>query len=270
MTADQTFYQETPVDLGRYPLVAMASPAGEKLVAESRAAYLETGVCLLPNFIRDDALAIMRKEATAAMGDAYFCRSEHTVYLEQAAGPQPHRRLLATDVGSVPYDRIGRDTLLRHLYEWDPLMEFIQAVVGKARLYRFADPLGACSINVFREGGEHGWHFDESEFTVTLMLQDAEEGGDFEAVAGLRSGDSREGDAIVEILDGARDRVVRLPFTPGSLFIFAGRQSLHRVSPMRGARPRLVPVLCYCETPDKTNSEEVRRFFWGRSGSEAA
>jgi len=38
------------------------------------------------------------------------------------------------------------------------------------------DPIGACTINVFREGWHHAWHFDEAEFTVTLSLQAADEG----------------------------------------------------------------------------------------------
>ena len=34
--------------------------------------------------------------------------------------------------------------------------------------------LGCCSIDVFRSGYYHSFHFDEFEFSITLMLQDAE------------------------------------------------------------------------------------------------
>ena len=30
---------------------------------------------------------------------------------------------------------------------------------------------GAASINIFRPGTGHNWHFDESAFSVTLMIQ---------------------------------------------------------------------------------------------------
>ena len=39
------------------------------------------------------------------------------------------------------------------------------------------DPLGACSVNVFVDGGEHGWHFDESEFTGYADAASAGVGG---------------------------------------------------------------------------------------------
>ena len=34
---------------------------------------------------------------------------------------------------------------------------------------------------------------------------------------------------------------------------------------VKGKTPRLVPVLCYAETPDHKNSEQVRELFWGRA-----
>ncbi|NKB77500.1 MAG: hypothetical protein GKR96_10780 [Gammaproteobacteria bacterium] len=70
------------------------------------------------------------------------------------------------------------------------------------------------------------------------------------------------------ILDGDRGRVVELPFSPGALLIFGGHQTIHRVTKVRGPKPRLVPVLCYSETPNQQNSESVRQLFWGRTGTE--
>ena len=168
---------------------------------------------------------------------------------------------------SIPYDRIGDDSSLRRLYLWDPLKDFVGAVLGKPRLHRFADPLGACSVNVFVDGGEHGWHFDESEFTVTLMLQAPESGGAFEYVPGIR-GREDEKAIVATVLDGDRERVLELPFTAGTLLLFGGRRTLHRVTRVGGARPRLVPVLTYAERPGLRNSEAVRKLFWGRTGTE--
>ena len=170
-----------------------------------------------------------------------------------------------TFVGSVPHDRIGDDSSLGRLYRWDPLKDFVGAVLGKPRLHRFADPLGACSINVFVDGGEHGWHFDESEFTVTLMLQAPESGGAFEYVPRIR-GRADEQAIVAKVLDGDRRHVLKLPFTAGTLLIFGGRQTLHRVTRVSGARPRLVPVLTYADQPGLKNSEAVRKLFWGRTG----
>ena len=119
---------------------------------------------------------------------------------------------------------------------------------------------------MFVDGGEHGWHFDESEFTVTLMLQAPETGGAFEYVPQIR-GRADEKDIVGRVLDGDRNGVVELPFTAGTLLIFGGNQTLHRVTRVGGKRARLVPVLCYAEEPDLVNSESVRQLFWGRTGA---
>ena len=284
------------VDLARYPIADPDSAAGAAFRQACRERFLEDGLCMLPGFISPEALETLAREAEGFAGDAWFCRSTHNVYLTDhdpdaprddrlsPSGGGPHNvcptghdpatpagdvagRQERTFVGSVPYDRIGEASSLRRLYLWDPLKDFVGAVLGKERLHRFADPLGACSVNVFVDGGEHGWHFDESEFTVTLMLQPPESGGAFEYVPRIRGREDEQ--AIVgAVLNGGRAGVVELPFTAGALLVFGGRQTLHRVTRVHGARPRLVPVLCYAERPGLRNSEAVRKLFWGRTGTE--
>ena len=260
------------VDLARYPIADPGSTAGAAFRQACRERFLEDGLCVLPEFIRPEALEALAREAEGSTGDAWFCRNTHNVYLTTHDPGTPAGdvagRQERTFVGSVPYDRIEEDSSLRRLYLWDPLKDFVGAVLGKERLYRFADPLGACSVNVFVDGGGHGWHFDESEFTVTLMLRPPESGGSFEYVPRIRGREDEK--AIVgAVLDGDRGSVIELPFTAGTLLIFGGRQTLHRVTRVRGARPRLVPVLCYGERPGLENSEAVRKLFWGRTGTES-
>ena len=261
------------VNLERYPIDNADSDGFAALVRICRNRFVEDELCTLPQFIRPAALEILAAEANGCAGDAWFCNSTHNVYLTRNDARVPPddvaRRQERTYVGSVPYDRIGADSSLRRLYLWDPLKDFVGAVLGKPRLHRFADPLGACSVNVFVDGGEHGWHFDESEFSVTLMLQSPESGGSFEYVAGIR-GSEDEKSIVAAVLDGDRARVRELPFTAGTLLIFGGRQTLHRVTRVGGARPRLVPVLTYAERPGLRNSETVRMLFWGRTGTENA
>lgn len=261
------------IDLARYPIADLASDAGQALANRCRADFADSGICLLPDFVTPAARDLLARESAALVERAFFCRNSHNAYLEPDDGSFPHdhprRRKLETRVGSIAYDLFPEDTLLRGLYAWDPLKDFIGAVLHKPLLYRFADPLGACSVNVFRDGGQHAWHFDESEFTVTLMLQAPEAGGHFEYAAGLR-GTANEEARVAAILEGARAGVAELPFTPGTLLIFGGRNTLHRVTEVSGGRPRLVPVLCYSAQPDLMNSEAVRQLFWGRRHAETA
>jgi len=261
------------VDLARYPLDALATEQGRAFVADCRRRYVRDGACLLPSFVRPAALGLMAAEANGIAGQAFFCEDSHTPYLAAADqdldASHPRNRRQATRVGSVAYDRLPADGLIRRLYRWPPLKDFIAGVLAKERLFHFADQLGACSVNVFKDGSQHGWHFDESEFTITLMLQEPERGGDFEYVAKIR-GARDEYEQVARALDGSNENIRRLPFSPGALLVFAGRDTLHRVTPVSGARLRLVPVLCYSDRPDQVNSDQVRRLFWGRTGLEVA
>lgn len=264
---------ETMINLDRYPVLDLTTEAGAGFASKCRQQYLDTGLCTLPEFILPDALETLAEEANSIADQAFFCNSTHNAYLSDDDSALPEddvaRLREQTYVGSVPYDCIDLSAGLRRLYQWEPLKDFIGYVLGKKQFYRFADPLGALSINVFVDGGEHGWHFDESEYTVTLMLQPPEQGGEFEYVPQIREL-SNEKEIVAGVLSGNREGVVKLPFTAGTLLIFGGRQTIHRVTRVKGAKPRLVPVLCYSERPDMVNSESVRKLFWGRSDSKRA
>ena len=271
-TVDHGIYDPAAmVNLSSYPIDNTQSTKGSAFIKNCRERYVETGLCMLPDFILPEARQVLAEQANAISDKAYFCNSTHNAYLTEVnpdlSSDDAYNRQEQTYVGSVAYDYIDDDDDLRRLYGWDPLRDFIAAVLGKQTFHRFQDPLGACSINVFVDGGEHGWHFDESEFTVTLMLQAPESGGEFEYAQGIRGHDN-EKELVANVLDGKYEDVVRLPFTPGTLLIFNGRQTIHRVTRVHGTRPRLVPVLCYSEQPDAKNSEAVRKLFWGRTGNE--
>jgi len=261
------------VDLSRYPIADPDSAESAACAAQYRQDFLAAGLCALPNFVKPDALQTLVDEGNAVANQAYFCRSTHNAYLTDDDADLPAddaaRRQEATFVGSVAYDLLDEGSSLKRLYLWEPLRHFVGAILGKSEFYRLADPLGACSINVFVDGGQHGWHFDESEFSVTLMMQRPTIGGAFEYVTGIRGHDD-EKQLLQDLLDGDGDsdgkRIVQLPFTPGTLLIFGGHQTIHRVTEVRGSVPRLVPVLCYSDTPNHSNSETVRKLFWGRSG----
>lgn len=252
------------VDLDRYPVDDLSSPKGEAFLAQCRDRYKREGACLLQGFVKPAALDVLAAEAEAVADKAYFCEDEHTPYLKAGKDAADGEVMEKTSVGSIAYDYLPTNASLRRLYEWTPLKKFIAAVLDKSTLYHFADPLGACSVNVFRHDGQHGWHFDESEFTVTLMLQQPELGGDFEYVPLIR-GRADEAEQVMRAIDGTSDAIHTLPFTSGTLSIFDGQQTLHRVTRVSGNRLRLVPVLCFAEQPGQVNSDAVRRLFWGRA-----
>ena len=258
---------EEIVDLERYPLDdAVRTNA---FIRDCAIAFARDGVCLLPRFLRGPALARAAEETIALLGKTFYCRNTHNAYLKAGQDPElpanhPRNRLLHTAVGSIANDYLPSGAVLSRLYAWNPLVRFIQGVTGASTLHRSADPLGALSVNVFEPGGAHEWHFDESRFSITLMLRPAERGGHFEYVPGVR-GEHREGyDEVERILDGEVEPV-RMPFEAGTLSIFAGHYTLHRVTAVHGHRHRLVAVLCYNREPGIANSDAVRKLFWGRT-----
>jgi hypothetical protein len=159
----------------------------------------------------------------------------------------------------------GPGNAISELCESDDLTAFIAAVLGKRVLYRSADPLDAVEIAIFGDGDELGWHFDNSEFSVTVMYQQAEAGGHFDYSPRLRDGHDENYPGVQKILRGDSGSVIRLPASPGTLAVFRGQHALHRVTPVRGPRPRINSVLTYGEQPGMKLTELTQKLFYGRT-----
>jgi len=57
-----------------------------------------------------------------------------------------------------------------------------------------------------------------------------------------------------------------LTIEPGTLVLFRGRNSMHRVTPTEGDRTRYLVVLAYNDQPGISLSENARMTFYGRLG----
>ena len=58
-----------------------------------------------------------------------------------------------------------------------------------------------------------------------------------------------------------------LDFVPGTLSIFAGSKSLHRVTKIEGKVSRLVAVFTFASEPGFQNTPAIQKMFWGRSSA---
>jgi hypothetical protein len=154
---------------------------------------------------------------------------------------------------------------LRLLYEWEPLLGLIAAVLDRGPLYRYGDPFGALNLAVMADGDELQWHFDQTDFVVSLAIQSAARGGDFEVVPRIRNAGDECYPDVARVLEGDRSGVVTLPMTPGTVLIFEGRHSLHRVSPVEGAVLRHVGLLAYDTKPGTMGSDLLRMDRYGRT-----
>ena len=257
------------VNLERYPIDRLSSPEGRGVIYRCREQLTEAGVCLLPDFLAPGIATQMATQADEVVAESYRCDKMHNAYLEpddDAFPPDhPRRQLQRTQMRSVAYDQILERHALRVLYEWDQLTEFLAAATSDVPMFRMGDPLAALTINVMGEGQNHGWHFDESETTITLMLRAPLSGGEFEYVPGIRSSDGEEYAAVRKVLAGDKNDVRVLETPPGTLAMFQGYKSIHRVSPVIGNGVRYVAVLCYKSRPGVRNSKEVQQLFYGRT-----
>lgn len=254
------------VDTDRYPL----DPLDQTLIGEHRDRMDSDGLVLLEDFVRPEALESMLTEAVAVRPLAHHSTTHVSPYLAAVdttlPSTDPRSRPQRSSLAAVAYDDLPAGGALRRLYESAQVRRLVAAVLGVEVLHPYADPLGALSLAVMRDGDELGWHFDFSEFVVSLALQNAEDGGTFDVVPGIRRTDPAEDHEVVEVLEGRHPSVQQLVLRPGTLVVFAGRRSLHRVPPVHGPTDRLVALLSYDTRPDTDSTEQLKLGRYGRSG----
>lgn len=257
------------VDLDRYPIHDPSSAAGQALVNRCRSELQEAGACRLHGFVKPAVIDALVADAERLAEHAYPQEDYHNVYFEDVdeslPADHPRRLMQRTAQKAVAWDLILAASPLRQLYEWDALTDFVAAALGKKALYRAADPLGACNVTIYDEGDELGWHFDRSDFSITLMFQPAESGGDFEYVPMIRTPEDERYPAVQRLLLGSREGIVPLRSEPGTLAFFRGRYSIHRVPPVHGKRRRINAVLTYGDEPGKKLNEYTQMLFYGRT-----
>ena len=115
------------------------------------------------------------------------------------------------------------------------------------------------------EGDDLQWHFDQTDFVVSLAIQHADEGGNFDVVPKIRTTGDEHYDDVAAVLNGDHSKMVTLPMTPGTLLIFEGRNSIHRVSPLSGPTKRYVGLLGYDTKADTMSSDLLRTVRYGRT-----
>lgn len=237
--------------------------------ANCAATLQRDGVLVLPDFIRPDALSAMQAESIAGQADAYFCAQNHSVYLTPPnadyAPDHAANRQVVSSKGCICDDVIGAASPLRALYDDAKFQNFVKKITGETELHRYADPLSSINIHYANRGQELGWHFDNSSFAITLLIQKPDAGSRFEYIRDLRDADAGDMNyaAVTDLLDGRTTPQV-LDMEPGTLVLFRGRNSIHRVSPNESDRTRMLAVLAYNSKPGVELSESARMTFYGR------
>ena len=231
-----------------------------------RATLQRTGALVLRGFFSGQMIERVVADSADREADAFYAASTHNVWLTETDPTRPkghsYNRQVISSKGLIADDQIPTDSPLREVYGDDAFRAFLCAVLEIDEIHPYADELSSINVHYASEGRELGWHFDNSSFAVTMLLQAPDAGGRFEYVADVRT-DPAVHERIDAILDGA-EPVKTLDFEPGDLVLFRGHDALHRVTPTEGPTTRLLVVFAYNDQPDIGLSESALQTFYGR------
>lgn len=252
------------LDLDRHPI-------GDPAYADRCAATLDAeGVLVLEKIFTDQAVARVVAESAPREHEAYYAGSTHNVYLTDRdpslSDDHPFNRQVTSSKGLLADDQLPADSPLRHFYADGEFRRFLCSVLGVDEIHPNADDLSPINVHFASAGRELGWHFDNSSFAVTMLLQAPEAGAVFEYVPEVRDADAGDmGFArVADVLDGAAP-VRRLRHGPGDLVLFRGRNALHRVTPTEGSTTRILTVFAYNSRPEVALSDSALSTFYGRT-----
>ena len=253
------------VDTAQHPL------DDDRYVHACRSRVEDQGALVLPGFFRAEVVASVVATESPRADEAFYAASTHNVYLtgpDPSLSPaHPFNRQVASSKGLLADDQIAADSPLRELYRDPSVRTFLAGLLGVDRLHEYADDLSSINVHFAAAGQELGWHFDNSAFAVTMLLQAPMAGGTFEYVPDVR-GESipaaAEHRSVERVLDGEAP-VRRLDFRPGDLVLFRGHDALHRVTPTEGPVTRMLVVFAFNEHPGSRLSDSALTTFYGRT-----
>lgn len=255
---------EEIINTKRYPI-----DEADGFVKQCKQQLDESGSLLLSEFIFDEAIEQLKEEALEHAHLAYYCQQSHTAYLSPPDpnydSDHPRNRQVMSSKGCITDDQIPESSLLRTIYNDEDFRRFLVQVLGEDQLYNYADPLSSVNVHYYQDGQELGWHFDNSSFAVTLMIQPSALGGGFEYIPNFRNFDvgDMNFEGVGEALNGNVESI-KTEISAGTLALFRGRNSLHRVTPIVGDTNRIQVVLAYNTKPGIALSEQARLTFYGR------
>ncbi len=239
-------------------------------IAACKAALDERGALVLEGFFSPDSIERIVAESLDQSGNVFYAGSTHNVYLTapdaELSEAHPFNRQVTSSKGLIADDQIPRDSPLREVYDSAEFRAFLRGVLDIDAIYPYDDSLSSINVHFADSGRELGWHFDNSAFAVTMLLQKPDGGGLFEYVPDVRDADAGEMgfDQVEAVLDG-RSAVETLQFEPGALVLFRGRNALHRVTPTEGDTTRLLTVFAYNDKPGVKLSDSALETFFGRT-----
>ena len=257
------------VDLDAFPLHDPTSAAFRALVTRCRGEWLAHGMFNLVGLVRPTALDEAVRQLRPLIDEHSFThRRRHNIWFQRSVeGLDPNHpalRELETTNRTVCADQMIGSPVMA-LYEWPALRAFVAEVIEVPVLHLMDDDLARVNVMSYQAGEALNWHFDRSVFTTTVLLQQPDGGGSFEYRTALRSDDDPNYDGVAALVTGLDPDVRTQRVDIGTVTVFAGHNTAHRVTPIEGDRDRIVAVFSYYEQPGVRFSTDERLGFYGRA-----
>jgi len=255
------------INLERYPIDSDGSDY-QALLHSVQAQLAKDGCAVLPQFLSGYGIECASAEADSVShcGHQSFNRTNPYFTQDDPDLPEgdPRRCFYERSNNFIAADNFTKRGALRTIHDFPRFDSFIKDCLQQERFFRYADPLADVIVNMAEEGNGFPWHFDTNNFTVTLAIQNAVQGGEFEYAPDIRKYDENFKE-VKKVLDGSSNCVISLALQPGDLQLFKGRNSLHRVAPLRGNTPRYVAIYSYVEEPNMVGTPERSKQLYGRA-----
>ena len=281
MTNPPVSKQLNIVDLAKYPIDDTNNSTYQILLQSSISQLDDQGFVSLPNFLRADAIHKLTSSILSLedKGVGFHSSDSHNVFLEEGDDDDVSSSQTSSSIHNPRYIKLNSSKLilnandiaahtpgLEDLFTSFEFLDFISFVL-QTKLYPSTDPYGRYYANIFHEGDGLNWHMDRSEYSISLILQPAKEGGKFQFAPNSRDAVSTWDNMPLNVQDVSRalkphSIVVKEPMlASGDMYIFRGQNSLHRVSEItKGTRINL--ILTFNTEPDvKLNQYTLNKFF---------
>ena len=227
----------------------------------------ENGILIFKNFINDKGLDEIEKESIKLKSKSFKSSSTYNVYILPYDLKFPknssRNRVMSTTKKCIPNDLISKNSNLNELYNSTIIKNLFCDILNVNKLYPYNDSLSSININYYNRGDGLGWHFDNSDFTITLLIKNCLKGGDYEYFNKIRYKNGKEDFKTIEKILDEKIKGQKVQSQVGDLMIFKGKESIHRVTKVIKGE-RILITFNYNLKEGISLSEESRKTFFGR------
>lgn len=209
---------------------------------------------VLNNFFSPEGRVALAEEVAGLVTKALPMANEHTVFGRPGGESSlPRDRKVTTFCSVLGAEKLEHKTLVRRIYHSRMFQRAVAQAIGVEEIFESSDPIRATGVNLLKDGGCLGWHFDAHEVTVSTVTLSPTAGGDFEYACNSRAKFESDDPVAHKILDADPEHVRSIRVPPGDVQIFFGRNTVHRVTPVRDSRHSV--TWCYRLAPEEGTTQ---------------